>query len=241
MAPRHVALGITLALLLTAPPCVAATEVASPMTVTHINVQATNPLIARVESEVKSFVLDSAVAFAMNLQSVNSTPPPPGYDRYPNVEVLDDIPDYADLWGFTEPAATPGGRCIVHIKRLRQATASKSGGWIEVLEEVGLPRLLRHEAGHCWGLAHSDIEHQDTWLPVADQKSFAELAHRQWIAIKNGGDLSTVNDVVLPDDPRRLAEMAITYAAIAETCPQEGLTQKRGSHGGKRSLTRVAD
>jgi hypothetical protein len=194
-SPLTIALA-ALALLLA--PCIAATKPAPPMmTITRINGRSTNPLIARVESEVKSFALDAAVAFAMNLQGVDIAPPPPGYDReYSNVEVRDDVPDNADLFGFTEPPARKGGKCIVHTKRLGQATASESGGWVEVFEEVGLMRLLRHEYAHCQHLIHGELVRgpatPDKWSKVApaDREKLTALTHRQWLEITGQRDVA---------------------------------------------------
>ena len=55
---------------------------------------------------------------------------------------------------------------------------------IELLEPVGLGRLLRHEYGHCNGLIHPDGK-LDKWREVvgSEREKIAALVHRQWLEI----------------------------------------------------------
>ena len=82
---------------------------------------------------------------------VIANPPPAKYDKpYANIEIVYDLPgDVAgEPWGLTEPATRQGGRCVIHLAPL--GSILEYDGGVEILEPVGLPKLIQHdEMGHC--------------------------------------------------------------------------------------------
>jgi hypothetical protein len=173
-------------LALAAAPCLAATKPAPPMTITRIDGRAVDPLIAFAEAAgPRSMVMDVALVVTMNVHGAAASPPPPKYDKtYANVEIVYDLPWHreGDAWGLTETPARPGGRCVIHLAPLGSALEEEDG--IELLEPVGLERLLRHEYGHCNGLIHPDGK-LDKWREVvgSEREKIAALVHRQWLEI----------------------------------------------------------
>src|SRR6516165_1635600 len=177
-------------LALAAAPCLAATKPAPPMTITRIDGRAVDPLIAFAEAAgTQSMFADAVLVTALNIHGTTVSPPPSRFDKaYANVEVVFDLPWVeGGGWGFTEPPARPGGRCVIHVAPLGSALQGEDG--VEVLEAVGLPRLLRHEYGHCRHLIHGDLTRgpaaSDQWSEVApaDRAKLAALVHRQWLEI----------------------------------------------------------
>jgi hypothetical protein len=190
--------------LLAASPCMAANEAAPPMTITRIDGKSVNPLVERLESNVQSMVLDVALVVTMNVHGVTANPPPPKFDKpYANVEIVYDLPgDWAgEPWGWTDVPSRPGSRCVVHLAPLGSVIEYEGG--VEILEEVGLSRLLRHEMGHCNGAQHPSRYEQDKWAPI--KRSPGTAGYK------------------LDDDPRKLAELEATYATLSELCPTSGM------------------
>ena len=198
---------------LLATPCLAATEPAPPsMVVTRINGRSVDPLIAFAEAGgTQSMFVDAVIVTALNIHGTTVSPPPPKYDKaYANVEVVFDLPWVeGGGWGFTEPPARPGGRCVIHVAPLGSALQEEDG--VEVLEAVGLPRLLRHEYGHCRHLIHGDLIRgpaaSDKWNEVApaDREKLAALVHRQWLEIIGQRDVTPARPATTADGkPRRV-------------------------------------
>jgi len=183
---------LALALTLAAAPCLAATEVAPPMTITRIDGRSVDPLTALHESDPGSMIIDAVVQVMLNVHGVTSPSPPPKFDRpYANAEIVFDLPGVAgEAWGLTEPPTHKGGRCVVHLAPLGSAVDDGEGG-IEFLEPVGLPRLIRHEMGHCNGLAHT-VDDPDRWaeVPDADRAKVAAVARREWLRLTGQSDVA---------------------------------------------------
>jgi hypothetical protein len=175
-----------------ASPCMAIQEVAPPMTVTRIDGRPVDPLAAFAEAGPRSMIVDAVLVTMLNIHSVAAPPPPQQYDKpYPNVGVVYDLPWDGSAWGLTELPARKGGRCVVHLAQFGSAFQEEAG--IELLEPVGLPRLIRHEMGHCWGLVHDRDGQADAWFEISDaaRKQIAALTHRQWLEI-TGQDAAPV-------------------------------------------------
>src|SRR5262245_43487917 len=124
-------------------------------------------LVNLLEGEYQSMVIDVVVAVTMNVHAVTASPPLPKSDKpYANVEIVYDLPGdrgSGEPWGWTDVPSRPGGRCVIHLAPLGSVLEYEGG--VEILEPVGLPSLLRHEHGHCWGLGHPSKDRQDEWLP----------------------------------------------------------------------------
>jgi hypothetical protein len=101
----------------------------------------------------ESFFFTTMIVVTKSVHSVKAPPPPAGYDRpYPNVEIVYDLHGDDDAWGRADPPTRPGGRCTIHLAPLGRTFETKDG--TELLEPVGLPKLIAHEMAHCWGLEH---------------------------------------------------------------------------------------
>jgi len=80
--------------------------------------------------------------------------PPAQYDRpySGQIEFVYDFPrEMADgeyLWGYTVPPRRPGGKCVVHLSPVGSVVDNM------VMTKEVLPRLIRHETGHCNGWRH---------------------------------------------------------------------------------------
>jgi len=111
-----------------------------------------------------SMVFDVVVVTLLDVHGVTASPPPPRFDKpYANVAIVYDLPRDGGPWGLTEPPTRPGGRCVIHLAPIGSVLEYKGG--VEILEEVGLPKLLRHEMGHCRGLIHPG-DRLDEWAEI---------------------------------------------------------------------------
>jgi hypothetical protein len=139
-----------------------------------------------------SMVFDVVVVTMLDVHGVTASPPPPRYDKpYANAEVVFDLPGVAgEPWGLTEPPARPGGRCVIHLAPL--GSVLEYDGGVELLEPVGLPKLIQHEIGHCRGLVHPG-DRLDEWAEIADadRGKIAAIARRQWLQIKGQRDVAS--------------------------------------------------
>jgi hypothetical protein len=157
--------------LMLASPCMAVQEAAPPpMTTTHVNGKAANPLVERVESDVQSMVLDVAAVVMSHTHGLgHAPPPPPGYDRpykfgIEVVEVRDPEIQQAmldeHLVEFT-PLPAKGQPCKVYVWPLWHVFVR--GDDILLIEPVGLDGVMRHALGHCHGLVHPKGGTSDQW------------------------------------------------------------------------------
>jgi hypothetical protein len=195
-----------LVLALTASPCVAVQGVAHPpMTVTRIDGRSVDPVIAFLETAGTNSMLADAVLITMaGIHAVAAPPPPAQYDKpYPNAEIVHDLPWDGGAWGLTELPARKGGRCVIHLAPLGSASEEEAG--IELLEPVGLPRLLRHEMGHCWGLIHGADGKDNDWFETDDatRKQIAAIVRQQVIEIPGQHDEAPVSAHGTRSPPRR--------------------------------------
>jgi hypothetical protein len=111
-----------------------------------------------------SMVIDVAVAVMFDIHGADPLPPPPQYDRpySGRVEIKTDLPANDKIWGWTDMPKQPGGKCVIHLAPIGSFTLTGSG--IELLEDVGMVKLLRHENGHCNGAVHLTAEAQNKWV-----------------------------------------------------------------------------
>jgi len=177
-----------------ASPCMAIQEVV-PMTITRIDGRSVDPLIALIEAAAgRSMIVDAIMVTTFGIRGVNPNPPPARYDRpYPNIKIVHDLPwghqQEGEVWGWTEIPARAGGLCVIHLVPLGSASEAEGGG-IEVLDAVSLPRLVKHESGHCHGLVHDG--QQDSWREVVgtEREQIAAAARREWLQLSGQSDVS---------------------------------------------------
>jgi len=101
----------------------------------------------------------------------------------------------SDYGGPQPKSYLPAHNHVAHVPETKNGVRGFRWFWIsptlEILESVGLPRLLRHEYGHCHGLVHPDDDRQDEWVEIADadRGQIAAIARRQWLQIKGQRDV----------------------------------------------------
>jgi len=145
-------------------------EPAPPMTITHINGKATDPLIAFLEAAGnRSMIGDVVMVVAFGIHSSVTPPPPAEFDRaYSNSEIIFDLPGTpGTVWGLAEIPTRKGGKCRIHLAPLGTAVDDDEGG-IEILDQVALPQLIRHEMAHCAGPAIHPGDDPNEWVAVSD-------------------------------------------------------------------------